>query len=90
MKFWKNNRLDEEFEIHPSEVLDKFLESEHYKNWLEGCNFDRCLRGFLTDKDGLSSTFENEDYEKLADYIFRNHEGRAKILKVLPLKKGVS
>ncbi len=82
MKFWKNNRLDQEFEMHPEKVLDKFLKSKEYRDWLEGHNFDRSLRIFLTSKEGLFATFEKGDYDKLADYIFKNHESRKRTLAI--------
>ena len=68
MKFWKGNRISQEFELSHKEVLEKFKESKFFKLIGEQ-NFDRTLTQFLTSKVGLYSTFEKEDYDKLADYI---------------------
>ena len=75
MKFWKDNRVDQEHEVHASKVLDEFLLSDQFKHWQKGVNFDRCLRVYISDAYG---TFENEDYNKLAVYVLNNWEDRIK------------
>lgn len=76
MKFWKDNKLNQEWEIHPEEILDKFLDSIYFKQWQEGYPIDRELPAFLCSKDGLSSVYEQEDYEKLREYVLRNYKSR--------------
>lgn len=84
MRFWKNNRVDQEVNVHPETILDAYLLSEQFKNWQEGCNFDRGFSIFLTEKYG---TYEKEDFKKLGDYVYKNWEARLKgkaILNLMP------
>jgi hypothetical protein len=59
MKFWKNNRLDAEFDLPEAEVARLFAESEWADNpW----PLDRRLRAFLTDPAGpVSAVWDDED-----------------------------
>jgi len=75
MKFWKDNKVNQELEIHPETILNAYLLSEQFKNWQEGANFDRGLAIFLTDNYG---TFEQADFFKLGDYIIKNWESKLK------------
>ena len=72
MKLWKDNRTDKEYELSYKQILDKFKESDYYKQWLDVNSpipLDRLLITFLTSKTGLSSVFEKEDFDNLYDYI---------------------
>jgi len=80
MKFWKDNRIDREHEVHASEILDAYLSSEQFKNWQQGANFDRGLAIFLTDTYG---SYDQKDFKKLGDYIFKAWENRLKTKAVL-------
>ena len=77
MKFWKNNRIDNEFELSFEEVLKRFKESKYYQDYL---NIELphplvlLLINFITGKDGLSSVFEREEFDKLYDYIYKELE----------------
>jgi hypothetical protein len=56
MKLWKNNRLDAEWELDNKEIAKRFLESSY--NNSENYNLVRGLVEFISDKDGLSSSWE--------------------------------
>lgn len=59
MRFWRNNRLDEEFEMAPERVVGLFEQSPW---WSLESSLDRSLRSFLTDPTGpISAVWDNED-----------------------------
>lgn len=64
--FWKDNRLDQQFTLTAEELQTKFLAwmKQRKKDWLEYYAFN-LVRTFITAKDGLSSVFEESDYEKI-------------------------
>jgi hypothetical protein len=75
-KFWKDNRLDKEFELTQEELCEKFdywlhiqmdnLETRGFQ-WYE-YYYSTLIRIFITDKEdvgGLQSVFEEDDYEAL-------------------------
>lgn len=68
MRFWKNNRVDQEIDVNIDDIYAAYIGSPQYENWKAGANFDRGFRIFLTEKYG---TFENKDYDKLADVVWR-------------------
>lgn len=68
MKLWKGNRLDCEYEATEDEIVDGFVNSTIYRNWLKGVSrgsLDFCLRWYISSPDGLGSTFEDDDYANL-------------------------
>jgi hypothetical protein len=64
IKLWRENRVDQEWELSFEEVLNRFRVSEFFglEEWL-----DRRLRAFITDQKGLNSVFEEADYQKLLE-----------------------
>ena len=64
MRFWRNNRLDGEFEMAPERVVEMFEQSPW---WSVDTSLDRNLRAFLTDPAGpISAVWDNEnDYDDL-------------------------
>jgi len=68
MKFWKNNRLDAEFDLPIEQVAAMFAESTWADvPWL----IDRRLCAFLTDTDGPVSAVwdDREAYDQLVDLV---------------------
>ncbi len=68
MKFWKNNRLDAEFDMPTEQVADLFAASEWADvPWL----IDRALRGFLTDQAGpVSAVWDDEQaFDELVELV---------------------
>ncbi len=66
MKFWKNNRLDAEFDLPIAEVAVLFAGSKWAAvPWL----IDRRMCAFLTDTDGpISAVWDDQaSYEALVD-----------------------
>jgi len=68
MKFWKNNRLDAEFDMPAAEVARLFAESA----WADHpWPLDRRLRAFLADPGGpISAVWDDEDaYEEVRQLV---------------------
>jgi len=68
MKFWKNNRLDAEFDLPIEQVATLFAESEWAAlPWL----LDRSLRAFLTDQAGpVCAVWDDEEaFNALLDLV---------------------
>ena len=65
-KFWKENRLDQEFELNLEELKAKYKEylATKEKSWIEYYGH-QTVNAFVTDKEGLNSTAEMEDLELL-------------------------
>ena len=62
MKLWKENRLDQEYELPDEEVVKRFL------TWAETHQFnilDRALADFICSKEGLNSSFEIADLDRI-------------------------
>jgi hypothetical protein len=69
---WKNNRLDGEYSITLDEIKEGFV------NWMKTKDKDwltyyctQLLRIYLSDKDGLSSTFNMKDFEPMAEELMK-------------------
>lgn len=70
VKLWKDNRIDGEWELCLSEIADRFMaspyNSDDYKlSW----PLQRTIRAFITSSDGLSSVFDEADYERIHEAI---------------------
>lgn len=61
MKLWRNNKIDQEWELSEEEIAKRFLASKFvYYNW----PLDRNLRAFMTTphhEGGLGSVWEDND-----------------------------
>lgn len=75
MEFWRENRLDQRFEMPVAEVADKFLTwAIAQPGWQEarlsglieakGMNLERILRWWLTDPAGLNSVWDEQHGEE--------------------------
>lgn len=67
-KFFKANRLDQEFTLSLEEIKVKFIEwlktkEKSYLQYYCGA----LAQPFIMDKDGLDSAMNREDYEKLGE-----------------------
>ena len=71
MKMWKENKLDQEWEMDNDDIAIKFWLSKPYRELVASCwPLDRAIRAFLTDpKDGLNSVFDEKEYEELYDVV---------------------
>lgn len=64
MRLWMHGKSDELWSKPDEEIAELFWLSIWAPYALEGWALERALRAFITDaKDGLSSAFEEEDYE---------------------------
>jgi len=72
MKLWRENRLDQEWELSEDEILARFIKSEHFNYYQKGWTLDRALRAFITaleSEGGLNSVFEEDEYNILLDKV---------------------
>ena len=59
MRFWRNNRLDAQFELPADQVVDLF---RHSRWWTMPGPLDRSLQAFLTDPAGpISAVWDDQD-----------------------------
>lgn len=58
MKFWRDNRLDAEFELAPARVVELFHASAY---WRVDWPLERSMRAFITDADGPISAVWDDD-----------------------------
>ena len=65
--FWRDNRLDQHFQMNGVELREKFRPwlSTKEDAWFNYYNTDMIVRAFLTAKDGISSVFEEDQYNQL-------------------------
>lgn len=87
MKLWKENRTDQEWEMSPETITDEFIVSKWHELYKQGWPIERAISGFITDKDGLNSVCDTEDFQKLIKYVFRNMPQRIKAKMILGILK---
>jgi hypothetical protein len=60
---WKENKLSQEYILYYSDLFDKFINSDFYKeDYLKNeMTLDHSLRCFLTFKEGLNSSYDVDD-----------------------------
>lgn len=65
--FWKDNNTDQHHQKTADELKSLFEEWMKTKkhSWLNYYSSDRVIRAFITDKEGLSSVFEQTQYEEI-------------------------
>ncbi len=70
-KFWKDNRVDNEFEKTQDDLERLFRQwlPGKEKEWLEYYSSEVVIRSFLTDKDGVSSVFKESDFWEIYDFL---------------------
>lgn len=91
MKFWKNNRIDEEYELTFEQVAGKFFASPIYLEWEKNRNrnFNFIVNLFIASPEkegGLQSVYGEEpeqtaEFERLIDYLYDLHKKREKTNK---------
>ena len=62
-RLWKDNRIDQEYQVERDDLQQQFnawlgLKGIDYVNYY---NTERLIRFFLTDKEGMSSVFDESD-----------------------------
>ena len=72
MKFWRENKIANEFEMPVTEVADKFMiyarENGVQAEMLQGLPVERALRWWLTSPEGLNSVWTAESLSGKQDY----------------------
>ena len=72
VKMWRGNMLADEYEIDLDEIANRFMASPYNSpDYLNGWPLMRTIRCFLTAKDGLNSSFDEPDYERMHEAIRR-------------------
>lgn len=69
---WINNRLDKETSRTFEAVKDGFFTSRFYSTYNDDMGYysiREALLAYLTDTEGLNAAFEQDEFEKLYDYI---------------------
>ena len=70
LKVWKDNRLDQEESITFQEVIKKFKKSENWADYIfTSMSLEEALSLFISSKDGLNCSYENEDFQKLLSFL---------------------
>ncbi len=70
VKMWRDNMVANEYEIELSEIVEKFVASPYYATkYLHSWPLQRIIRAFITSSDGLSSVFNEADYERIHEAI---------------------
>lgn len=69
--FWKENKVDSEFELDAEELQNRFCDWLWTKqiDWLEYYSTDTILRNFLTAKDGINSTFKESQFSDIVELL---------------------
>lgn len=65
--FWKENKTANHFQLSAAEIADRFdkwLESQDKEAFAQ-YPAERTIRNFITDKDGLNSVFEENEYDSI-------------------------
>lgn len=70
VKMWRDNLTSNEWEIELDEIANRFVASRYNSSeFLNSWRLERVIRCFLTAKDGLSSVFDENDYERIHEAI---------------------
>ena len=70
IKLWKENRVDQEYEMDINEIAKRFKESKYYTEYFkQGWPLDRALPLFICSRDGLNSVNDVKDYETIREAV---------------------
>jgi len=59
VKLWKGNRTDAEYELSNKKLAERFVKSDYFENAYKNTgNFGRALVEFISNKNGLDSSWE--------------------------------
>ena len=69
--FWKDNSIDQHFTLTESVLKEKFEAWLPTKDiaWINHYNSERIIRFFLTDKQGVSSVFEESEFDAMYEFL---------------------
>ena len=66
MKLWKENKLNQGWELSNEEIIKRFMNSKFKEHETCGIFYlDVRLRYFITDKEGLNSSFDEKEFDEL-------------------------
>ena len=69
IKLWRNNRLDQEFEMDVKDIVHAFFISTYAGPDYEGWQLERSVRVFLGSPDGLSATVLEPDIDQIVQLV---------------------
>ena len=70
-KFWKDNKLNQEFNLTKDQLISRFrkwLPNKEY-DWLHYYGSYQIIPTFIAEKEGLSSVFEQSDLHIIIDEL---------------------
>ncbi len=69
LALFKDNLIANKREVTYDEIYLGFIQYPMFKkNYPKNITFENCLLCYISNADGLSSTFENSDFEDLKNY----------------------
>ena len=73
MKLWRDNKIDQEWELPEREIAERFFGSPYAD---EPVPLDRALRLFIAAPDGLSSVWvDDAAYDRILDIVVTRYTG---------------
>jgi len=71
IELFKDNLIENKREVTYDEIYLGFIQYPMFKkNYQKNITFENCLLCYISNADGLSSTFESSDFEDLKNYCF--------------------
>lgn len=69
--FWFENKKDQHYELNQVSLIEKFNEwlPKKEKDWLEYYGSEQSIRYFITDKQGLSSVFNEKQFAGIVEVL---------------------
>lgn len=69
--FWLNNKIDQHYELNEVDLIERFKNwmNTKEKSWLEYYYGEQGIRCFIAEKEGLSSVFDEKQYEGIYDVL---------------------
>ena len=68
---FKNNLIANKREVSYAEIYQGLIKYDVFKkSYPKTITFENCLLCYISNSDGLSSTFESSDFENLKNYCY--------------------
>lgn len=76
---WYRNKTDRAKQYTFKQIADGFFESQFYADYKAERNYphiQRALVAYMTDKEGLNSSYDDSLLDNLLGYVLDNREGK--------------
>ena len=81
MKFWKGNKIDQEYEASKEKICEGFLKSKQCEaERLDYYGLHYSIVGYITDNEGMASSFDIEN-EAVRDELQDVYEHTKSVMK---------